>query len=1673
MSNPFNNIHVGLSANLIKGLNSDWNPASGKLNILYSPSQQCCNCTSESETVQDRGQWQYPVITLHESVQSLLTELIPYEVVNPSSECHVPTLPAGALVMGGVSNKEAVKQLSETIGVDLSNPDYRYALVKLTRKDGSITHASVKQDILIHYRPKNLDPNYGITEDFNHAMIKLRHSGKSMEQDYGDAIRQKQVTSYLDHFKTWGTHFVSQVDVGDTIMQVFAYPSAKFKRVKKAYSNPSGENSLEGSQSVNFVYYTTDLNKGEFGFVKEYGQILNLSNSSIFRQTFKEDKWLETTWSKTNSVFALFSNEAKLGLRDLQEQFQDKVPIRVQLSTMTLLVEFKRALIWQRVISAAFVQKYQSSIEANFKVYDTRDFVAMLPEDQPGLLSTIGTPRINVYKTRIDIGDMQFVAPEEVNDFTLFANVLSSSASGTVKLPGNNVRLFGQVLDMRPSNSGQPKTIMLNDAAYDGFEVACSEFLGALAVRNQANTKYNVIVDGLKYGLSGEGRDAEPIVVSDVRQVPPVTALPSLVDSLQFSMTFAEAVVSNQAACPNYDIQILVRNYLQWIAKFIPAVTENQELLILRVRALDLAHYATDPSYGSFVPILPSTEYEKLVEKILNFSLAIQQQINEYQQQIEARRQEELVINVANTLNENIIESGKLLSNLIAANAKQQKDMADNYDSLITQQKAEAEEQNSQVAKIEAQLFKQQAVVNTAVQTYKTAVQQWETIEAIKFGLDVATNVFSLGTSILIPSSSISAVKDLGKMAQLIQKTLNVLNASWKLYSGIQAEVDKLKDAQKTFDGLDGAQFGSPSSLSWDEMSINFDLIIATGPSDSTVNSAKAELQAAFKTLILRGKALTTAKSALHQIQRDIYTNQQQKEINDRQAKRLDDLKSALRPAKIEDLDKSKIDLIGLTGNLVFIQNQMLTILAKAFLMQDQALQYANLQPATAITSFSLLKFYGALVTQQQTTIEAKSKLGQYQSSTTNQISYVIDGVSPTDLINDNRFSFCVHLDAREFYQYVNARVVSVVAEIDGIQSTDSGKYLVQLTYQGTPFNDRDTKRKALTFRTPWRERVYEYNIETGTRNFSDGGVSWSEGVSPVTPFSSWQIALPNTETNKGITFKNSDLRIRLSFVLKARIVDKPMDKPESKLAKNKRQKRSASASFSTISAQLSVPDLVSQLNAQGSCTNGWDVVFNMSLEQINKSLEQQYEELKNSTTYKNIIQIQTKKADEWVEGRWLINKFGIEYGYPLLSFSSNNPTNAKLTMEILSGNIQKCMKDKNEDEKCKSPTAINGETLTANIKIGMIQGTVQTGSGNHNVLKVQLDMQTGTFDISNIDLSDDEKIAFNLTLKAYFVNNPVLFLINQLDLTQVPTLDNLKPKSFYFKPLKTPSGKEMLQLFIQTGNRNLLDYTQTFLNNISEPIPLGAQCTLMVKSGLFFNSLLPESLNKKNWKIEGIDPVNDKKAWTAKFTQADVSGNVDLTSLNSQISGGYNSSTWTDTTTYYIPGGNTVTWSLAGMTIEATNLGKMKLSGNQKNSLNYIQKNCRTTYSLFDSPTRCTESKMSTDVSVGVLANLPLGVGGSGREQTVYINIDNQAVTITGHMSGGGPSSSDDLQAQVNQKINSQVPSQIVSQLNVSFQPISVFALKNLLFPSNNYINFSAAYVPGDLLIVGTFSNV
>ena len=244
----------------------------------------------------------------------------------------------------------------------------------------------------------------------------------------------------------------------------------------------------------------------------------------------------------------------------------------------------------------------------------------------------------------------------------------------------------------------------------------------------------------------------------------------------------------------------------------------------------------------------------------------------------------------------------------------------------------------------------------------------------------------------------------------------------------------------------------------------------------------------------------------------------------------------------------------------------------------------------------------------------------------------------------------------------------------------------MKLAYGGDPFSDRDIERDTLTFRTPTRERIYEYR-DDGKPDFTDGGKTWSKGVSRITPFSTWTISFPDTSSNKGIKFKKDRLTVTLTFEIEARIVNPAAVMQQRALRRLQRMPLGASSASAVnlaaiqTKAQPSKEALIAAMFAQGSCTNGWDVVFNLSLDQINRTLKSQYDSLMKDRKFKNTITVDTEQS---FPGVTVITRFIINYGFPLLVFSVNNDNTANLNMQILEGSsIQKCSRIGDNPETC------------------------------------------------------------------------------------------------------------------------------------------------------------------------------------------------------------------------------------------------------------------------------------------------------------------------------------------------------------------------------------------------------
>jgi hypothetical protein len=1664
-------VDLGKATNLLNGFRPDWNPCDPASIPLFDSEEPPLEIEKVPVELNETP-WSFPRISLHDTADSLLSALFPYHVAKSADDPAAPDIPPGPLLIRDKDSEAATKKLSASLGVDLSNPNFGFSLVILERKSGEGRHYLFKDGIYVNPNPFNPPPGAGVRKDFRTAITRLRH-GKDPEGGPAEAaFSEINANAFLESFRVWGTHFISRVTVGDRIFQVFAHPRDRFAKIKAAYCIPGNE--LSGPGAASFAQFTTDVSRGHFGYAAEYGRLLVASGDKKVKASIADGKWLDPLWAKQTSIFALFQPAAEITIEYLNEHFRENAPYAFELHSLDLCAEFERRRRWRRVLKAALSEKYTDGIHPNFVSEDGRDFNTLLPDDSSGFVSTIATPYINTFSKRIDLAQVQMIAEEEVKQATFFTNVLSHTGASETKLPGLDVALVSQILDFR-SEDGRPRQLQLTDAAFQKYVLRCRECLGALLITSEGGSRHTV-VDGFRYVLTDgpEGRYGVAVDL-DLRTPPPVQLLPRLMPSFEFAFTYTQAVVSDRRISATDGLQVLIQDFLSWMTQeLIPESTARTDALLdLRIRCLDLAKLAGDPNAGSFVPILPFLDYEKEAEKLLGFVSAIDAEILEHQRQIDFRKQQELLINVGKDLNEAIVESGKLLVGIVKANAAQQERMAEFYDEIIKRQVKEQALQQAKADGLEQAVNEQRANVLSAVDAYKMAVTEWKKLEWVKFGLDLSVGLLQLGFSFAIPANAISSVVSLGLTAQRIQKMLNVLTATNKLYTDANKTKGVMENAQAALDKLDKFDAAVPADLAWDEMDDNLKEVLATGPDGDVVKVAKARLSKEFTILSRRGKASLSALSDTQRLSREIYFNQRQRDMNREQAARLKELEVDLDPPKGRPLDRDKIDLIGLTGSLSFMRNQALVMVSTAFTLQDQARQYEFLQPPTAIGSFSLLTFRGAVARQESATVTAKGALAKLQSATTTPIEFVIDGVEVEALTDGNAFTFAIRLDNWEFFKYVHARVLAVVVRIDGIASTDSGEYLVDLAFDGDPYLDRDTTRESMTFRTPQRQRTYEYQLPDNTPKFTDRGYSWSEGVSPVTPFSAWQISIPATKTNKGMVFRNTTVRLCLSFVLKARIKDAPPMRLRAP----------------TDGALQSVPtkdELIREMSAQGSVLNGWDVVYNMGLEQINATMAAQYEENKHAHPYSGTIDVDTRRL---IAGNvYEIMRFRMNYGYPKIAFLQNNDKQVKVEMVISSGSVQKCVQVGEGDPQCDPPQSVENVTLTAYVPINKVAGLVKPDKEGAQTFSVVLDFTKGSFAVENIDLNPDQKLKFSEAVKAYFTFNPVTYVINTLDLSKISTLDAMRPNEFLFKTWTTPANVHILQLYITTGNRPALHYDRANLNNCDEPLPYGYESSMMISSRSFYGAVIPSSLNNKGWRIEGFakagNPSNVRDSWYGKYASGAVRGTLDLYPLYDSYKSGTRSSKtkWAWLKESYEPPPPRLPprsdsfryqldWSVVGMTIHPHQDGRMRLKLFHQAKQEFMYSSG--TYAYW--PTRIEivsygESAHTTEFNISIDSILPLTIAKSGREQEIRVDITKLSVEVSGHLSGGGPSNCDNLEALFNQNLKNQLPPQVRQQVDVGFAPISIFALKNLLFPTKNYIDMQDAAAPGDILLLGNF---
>lgn len=822
---------------------------------------------------------------------------------------------------------------------------YGYVLARTERISGEVKHPVYRGDIILHPNPKHKNEEMCICENFRADLIKIRKA-TDKENDFNPALfTVEKARKCLEFYDTYGTHFVSQAVCGDAIFQVFAYEKTNYERVK----NICEKNDFSEEKSLNFLPYITDANTGAFGYVKEYGKIVCYSDDPQLAQNQEDGKWRDKKWSERDCIFAPFLWDGPMNISELNCSYSKNLPLYYTLTSLSIFAEYGRRLALKRVFKGAMIQKFGSAVKPYFSKYfpyNKSDLPAY--DDIPGFVSTIATRTINTYKPNLNLSELQFVASPDSKSFTLVSNLVSASSSRHC-FPGEDAVFVFQNADFESDDF--VTVIELGEEAYNNCVISCKEFYGCLQILSGNSGQHTTIVDGICYTTDSKKDAARQMVtaVRDIRHRYDAVDLLRVKNSIIYSYTFADSVISSSSSGNRMGSSCrFAQEAMVWLGEMIPEGCNDPELLDIRVLALDNIRMYQGSNYMTYVPILPPEKYSEQCKNILNYIDEIQRQMDLYQQIIEQRKTQELIIDVGKALDKDIIESGKLLSGFIQANARQQQELTQYYDSIISVKKSELARLNQKTDSLEIELSGQKAQVENAVIAYKEAVEIWKTKAEIKFGLDMATTLFTAVTSIAIPASSVGAVKNLGLLVQRIQKLLNITNNIYKVYALTEQSVPSLKNAEAALRDLDDCDFDVTNSSAWDECNIQLNYLLNMGPDIVEKKNPLKEISL----LVLKGKNYMSAKSSAVQLSRDIYSQQRMKVHSENQQERLDALSHDLEPANLPSLDPLSVDLVGLTGDLMFLQSQMFAMLAKTFLVYDQSLQYRNLQPATEITSF-------------------------------------------------------------------------------------------------------------------------------------------------------------------------------------------------------------------------------------------------------------------------------------------------------------------------------------------------------------------------------------------------------------------------------------------------------------------------------------------------------------------------------------------------------------------------------------------------------------------------------------------------------------------------------------------------------------------------------------------------
>jgi hypothetical protein len=1639
-------LRVGDSGNLLFGYRP-WNHTDPVGRPFFAP-QEAATVPVDPDPVAGDNKWRGLHITVHPDAASLVSKLYGYEVaLGMGARGEVP---AGPLVLQDADAKVASETLGKHLGVSL-DPKYGYMLARIVRKTSTVEHPLMTQ---------GGNPGLYLTGEGRDALASLPGAGTRASIENAQA--------HLKFFYRFGTHFVSRIVRGDVIYQVFTYNRSTFQeKVAKRFAElAGGAQEISGQDAWEMRDYTTPRTGGSQGpvMVAQYGHISAVSRDPELDKSIQDKKWADDEYAKTNqSIFAAYLSGGPT-LKNLKKT----VPITVTMTGMEALCHDPRvAAATARMMQGGLLQKYSPGVQISL-TRPSQQWQQVYPT-AGAWLSTLATPTVDVYQERLDLPSIQVGKPAGVKSFTATAHVMQ--ASGTTQLPGTEkVRLISHIIDT--SNETTLPVLRVSPSA--SVEIHAGRMSGGLAVESEPTApKRQVLLDGLRFTspATPDKTTARYLVTveSTVRTRPPEKLVTSLTNSAQCALVAGESLLhsrSEHAARAH----ALGREFLEWLAGIIPAETQSRELLAVRSRALYLARASSGlQSPAVSVPYFRYDSYKGLVEALLKSAENLKGDVKDLKNKLEARRREELAARSQEEINKNIKATGELLKGYLGSLKEHEEALGQQHRQIIEQKRSDYTNAGLDVLKLQAAVEQQVAEVSNEVNLLHNKIAKKEELKWVAFSIDIAKLVFSaVGDIKDAGKDAPGAVKKMSQTAKNLKRLKEVLKALGEISGKLHGQ---LKDVKKVHERMKNLQsdLRLPTPAEWEEFKTNFSNSLEPLEGHQDLRYHRANLTAAFAILVLRGKAWVEAQAHLHQLQMELDAAHLKKSLGDQQQKRLEGLFKKLHlsdESKAPELDG--VDLIGLTSEAELRLKHALTALGQSLLTQDSALQYEYLGQPQPIRSFTLDALLEVMAQQQKNILKGIQNLQPLPQKVKDPITYTVKEVPHASLYK-KEWEFEIPLDAHQFGEYTVVRIDKVIARIKGIKN-GQGSYVIALTYQGSPFHDRDKARSFYTFDTvPRLLGPYKYDRNTGKLTFGDQPGPLADKITRVTPFSTWKISLPDDPANKDLQFDKSTVDIELDFCIEAQ-------RPTRTFTDLDVLTLGDDLETGTVAPLISEEDLVARAFGAQSVLNDWDAVLCMDRDEVNNILAKLYAEQKHpggemDLNFSGWTGHKYEHNDEWY-GQAV--KVTLKLTKPEVDFGTGQSVNAIFTQNVKSGSVTTGSKKVSEDwdwktakfdEKeitwSKKSTSITPEKkakIKGTVPFEILNGKVKTNGGTKAVV---LAVHKGQFRAENLDLENLEGV--NAAIKNAYYRKNIEYHINTIDLTKISTYDSLKPTAFKVTAVEASGGKSTLSVFITTDGKTGLNPVMA----ITEPLPGNYNCALYINTRVLFSDIVGKGFKAPGLRTEAAPPTKKEDlAWRTKICGT-LSGDINWPkkwNWNSEVEYAFRFSKDNE---------KTVNITLSDFHFQRQNKGNLVAELKmEKYQLDFVHFGCHWQHGC-DPEHLWKKAKLW--VTLTATSVFPVTVTDPPDQK---IKIGNSTATPSVSITGLGSENAcaraeADVKAHLAQELRTLLPKKIKEAVEkITFSEASVFALQNLLFPADKHFVLKKAYVPGDLLILGNLDS-